>query len=372
MKNIIYALAIAAILSSCGNSTDKKVELGKLKVQHDELTVKIAKLEAEVNPGGAPSDVKSIPVKVQSVSNCVFNHYVEVQGIVDGDQNVAVSPQVNGIVTAVYVTEGTNVKKGQVLAELDAAVLKQSLDEVKTQFDLVSNLFLKQKALWEKNIGSEVQFLQAKTNKEALENRIKTLQGQIDMSKIISPITGTVESVPLKVGQMASPGLPTSAIRVINMNIAKIKADVSENYASRIRNGNKVIVRFPDLGTEIESTLFFASNFIDPTNRTFLVECKIQSHEVPLRANMIAYVKIKDYTNEKAFCIPVNFIQSNKDGKFVYLAVQKNNQTIATRRIVKQGMDYNGFAEILEGLTDGDKVITAGFQSLNEGVQITY
>ena len=116
MKNIIYALAIAAILSSCGNSTDKKVELGKLKVQHDELTAKIAKLEAEVNPGGTPAEVKSIPEKVQSVSNCVFNHYVEVQGVVDGDQNVAVSPQVNGIVTAVYVTEGTTVKKGDVLA----------------------------------------------------------------------------------------------------------------------------------------------------------------------------------------------------------------------------------------------------------------
>jgi len=372
MKNIIYTLAIAAILSSCSNSTDKKVELEKLKVQHSELAAKIAKLEAEVNPGGASSEIKTIPVRVQAVTNCVFNHYVEVQGVVDGDQNVAVSPQINGIVTAVYVTEGTNVKKGEVLADLDAAVLKQSLDEVKTQYDLVSNLYTKQKALWDKNIGSEVQFLQAKTNKEALENKIKTLQGQIEMARIISPISGTVESVPLKVGQMASPGAPTSSIRVINMNVAKIKADVSENYASRIQNGNKVIVRFPDLGTEIESTLFFASNFIDPTNRTFQVECKIQSHEVPLRANMIAYVKIKDYTNEKAFCIPVNFIQSNKEGKFVYLAVQKNNQSIATRRVVRQGMDYNGSAEIIAGLTEGDKVITAGFQSLNEGVQITY
>ena len=195
MKNIIYILAIGAILGSCGNPSDKNAELQKLKVQHDELALKIAKLEGEVNPGGNPSEIKSVPVKVQSVSNCVFNHYVEVQGVVDGDQNVAVSPQINGIVTAVYVTEGTNVKKGQVLAELDAAVLKQSLDEVKTQFDLVSNLFTKQKALWDKNIGSEVQYLQAKTNKEALENKIKTLQGQIEMARIISPITGTVESV---------------------------------------------------------------------------------------------------------------------------------------------------------------------------------
>ncbi len=372
MKNIIYALAIGAILSSCGSSNDKQGELAKLKVQHDELATKIAKLEAEVNPGGEAKEIKAIPVRIQPVTDCIFNHYVEVQGVVDGDQNVAVSPQINGIVTAVYVTEGTNVKKGQILAELDAAVLKQSLDEVNTQYDLVSNLFTKQKALWDKNIGSEIQFLQAKTNKEALENKIKTLKGQIDMAKIISPISGTVESVPLKVGQMASPGAPTSAIRVINMNVAKIKADVSENYASRIQNGNKVIVRFPDIGKEIESTLFFTSSFIDPTNRTFQVECKLQTKEVQLRANMIAYVKIKDYTNEKAFCIPVNYIQSNKDGKFVYVAVEKNNQWIATRQSVKPGMDYNGISEVLEGLKGGDKVITAGFQSLSEGALISY
>ena len=372
MKNIIYALAITALLVSCSNSSDKQGELEKLKVQHDELATKIALLEAELYPNGIQGEVKSVSVKTEPVLSCVFIHYVEVQGVVDGDQNVAVSPQTAGIVTAVYVTEGSHVKKGQVLAELDAVVLKQSLDELKTQLSLVSNLFDKQKALWEKNIGSEIQFLQAKTNKEALENKIKTLQGQIDMARVISPISGTVESVPLKVGQMASPGMPTSAIRVINMNSVKIKADVSENYASRIQNGDKVLVRFPDLGKEIESKLSFTSRFIDPTNRTFQVESKLQTGDLQLRANMIAYVKIKDYTNEKAFCVPVNYVQSNKEGKFVFVAVQKDNQWIATRRLVKTGMDYNGVAEILEGLSEGDKVISSGYQSVNEGTQITF
>lgn len=372
MKSIFYTLAITATLLSCSNPTDKKGKLEQLKVQHDQLATEIAKLEAEINPGGKSSEIKAATVRVEPVLSCVFNHYVEVQGVVDGDQNVAVSPQMNGIVTAVYVTEGSNVKKGQVLAELDAVVLKQSLDELKTQLSLVSNLFEKQKALWEKNIGSEVQFLQAKTNKEALENKIKTLQGQIDMAKVISPISGTVESVPLKVGQMASPGIPTSAIRVINMSSAKIKADVSENFASRIQNGNVALVRFPDLGKEIETKLSFTSRFIDPTNRTFQVECKIHSGEVQLRANMIAYVKIKDYTNEKAFCIPVNYVQSNKDGKFIYVAIQKDNQWVASRRMVQPGMDYNGVVEILAGIAEGDKVITSGYQGVNEGAQIIF
>ena len=372
MKNIIYTLALAAILGSCSNSTDQKGKLEKLKVQREELNTQIAKLETEIYPNGTKADVKPTTVKVEPITGCVFNHYVEVQGVVDGDQNVAVSPQTPGIVTAVYVTEGSNVKKGQVLAELDAVVLKQTLDELMTQSELVGNLYEKQKALWDKNIGSEIQFLQAKTNKESIQKRIKTLQGQIDMARVVSPISGTVESMPLKVGQMASPGVPTSAIRVINMNSAKIKADVSENFASKIQNGNTVIVRFPDLGQEIETKLNFASRFIDPTNRTFMVECRIKSGEVQLRANMIAYVKIKDYTNEKAFCIPVNYVQSNKDSKFVYLAVQKDNKWIATRRIVKPGMDYNGISEILEGLAEGDKVISSGYQNLNEGTQITY
>lgn len=372
MKNIIFALAITAIIISCSSSTDKKGELEKLKMQHDALATKIANLETEIYPNGITGEMKAVNVKTEPAVSCVFNHYVEVQGVVDGDQNVAVSPQTAGIVTAVYVTEGSNVKKGQILAELDADVLKQSLVELKTQANLVSNLFDKQKALWEKNIGSEVQFLQAKTNKEAIDNKIKTMEGQIDMARVISPINGTVENVTLKVGQMASPGQPTSAIRVINMNSAKIKADVSENYSSKIENGNKVMVRFPDLGKEIESNLSFVGRFIDPTNRTFQVECKIKSGEVVLRANMIAYVKIKDYTNEKAFCIPVNYVQSDKDGKFIYVAIQKANQWIATKRQVKQGMDYNGVAEILEGLSEGDKVVSSGYQGLNEGAQIIF
>jgi RND family efflux transporter MFP subunit len=371
MKRNILTLAFIVILMSCSHSVDKKAELEQLKAAREKMNDQISKLEAELDPPGVSAE-KAITIKVEDVKGCVFNHYVEVQGVVDGDENVAVSPQVGGIVTGVYVKEGSNVRKGQVLAELDAQVLKQSLDEVKTQLDLANNMFTKQKALWDKKIGSEVQFLQAKTNKESLENRIKTIQGQIDMARIISPISGTVESVPLKLGQMASPGAPTSAIRVINMSIAKITADVSENFASRIKNGDQALVRFPDLGKEIESKLNFTSRFIDPTNRTFKVECRISGSGIELRANMIAYVKIKDYTNESAFCIPINYIQTNQDGKFIYVAVKKGNQWIATKRMVKPGMDYNGVVEVLNGIAEGDKIITAGYQNIKEGEPVLF
>ena len=147
---------------------------------------------------------------------------------------------------------------------------------------------------------------------------------------------------------------------------------MAETYATRIKNGNDAMVSFPDLGKDIETKLNFTSRFIDPTNRTFKVECKVSSKDVELRANMIAYIKIKDYTNEKAFCIPVNYIQSNQDGKFIYVAKQNGNQMTAEKRIVKTGMDYNGVIEVLEGLAAGENIITAGFQSLNPGEIIVF
>jgi membrane fusion protein, multidrug efflux system len=372
MKNIFIYSAIIVLLASCGKSSDKKAELEKLKAQHTQLENQIAKLEAEIDPNGAKAEEKAVPVKILEAKECVFNHYVEVQGVVDGDQNIAVSPQTAGIVMAVYVKEGSPVRKGQVMAELDAQVLKRSLDEVNTQLSLANSIFMKQSALWDKKIGSEVQYLQAKANKESLEQRANTIKEQIELSKIVSPISGTVESVPLRLGQMASPGLPTSSIRVINMGVAKISAEVSENFASRIKNGNDAIISFPDLNQEIESKLNFTSRFIDPTNRTFIVECRVSSKEVELRANMIAKIRIKDYTNEKAFCIPVNYVQSSPDGKYIYVATSGGNEWKAERRIVKTGMDYNGTIEILEGISASDKIISTGFQELNAGEKVTF
>lgn len=372
MKTNIFLLALMAVLASCSQNIDKKAELEKLKIQREQLSTRIVQLEAEVNPEGEAAVLKTIPVKVTPAVESVFNHYIQVQGTVDGDQNIAVSPQMAGIVTAVHVNEGTPVKKGQVMAELDAQVMKQSLEEVNTQLILASSIFEKQSALWEKKIGSELQYLQAKANKESLERRAATINEQLNLAKIISPINGTVESNPLRVGQMASPGLPTSTIRVINMNVAKISADVSETYAANIKNGNPAIVSFPDLGKELDTRLNFTSRFIDPANRTFKVECKISARDFELRANMIAYIKIKDYINEKAFSLPVNLVQNNQNGKFIYVAKQNGGNWIAERRIIKTGKDYDGKVEVLEGLTVGDQIITSGFQNLNQGDQVAF
>lgn len=372
MKKIILYSALVAFLVSCSATTDKKAELAKLKAQRDELNKKIEQLESEVDPNGAADAEKVAGVKVISAAECVFNHYIQVQGTVDGDQNIAVSPQMAGIVTAVFVKEGSPVKKGQVMAELDDQVTKQSLQEVNTQLELAKSIFEKQSALWDKKIGSEVQYLQAKTNKEALEQKVATIKEQLKMAKVISPINGTVESVPLRVGQMASPGMPTSTIRVINMSVAKITADVAEAYATSIKNGDQALVSFPDLGKELETKLNFTSRFIDPNDRTFKVECRVSSGEVELRANMIAYIRIKDYTNDKAFCLPVNLVQTNQSGKFVFVAEKKGNDWVAERRTISVGKDYDGTIEVLEGITAGDNIITAGYQNLIDGEKVEF
>jgi len=371
IKTIFYS-AFLALLVSCSAGSDKKAELDTLKAQRDQLNTKISQLENEINPAAENASAEAATVTVTTAEETVFNHYIKVQGTVDGDQNIAVSPQMGGIVTAVYVKEGSRVNRGDVMVQLDAQVMKQSIEEVKTQLQLANSIFEKQSALWEKKIGSEVQYLQAKTSKESLEQRLSTMKEQLKMSKILSPISGTVENVPLRVGEMASPGSPMSTIRVINMNVAKISADVSESYATRIQDGNTVLVSFPDLGKEIESRLNFTSRFIDPTNRTFKVECKVSSKDVPLRANMIAYINIKDYSNKKAFSLPVNYVQNDQTGKFIYVAKQNGKSWVADKRRVKTGKDYDGVIEILEGITLGDKIITAGFQNLNPGEKIVF
>ena len=371
MKNVLFTLAILATLGACNQSNNKKGELEKLKSEREILDSKISKLDAEVNPNSSKVE-KALSVKVKKLEIAPFYHYVEIQGVVDADQNVSVSPQMAGVVTNVFVKEGSNVKKGDILATLDAQVLKQSVEEIKTQLDLANIIFEKQKNLWDKKIGSEIQFLQAKTNKESLERRIKTLQEQIALASVVSPIGGTVESVPLRVGQLASPGLPTSVIRVINMSSAKITAEISENFASRIKNGNQTFVRFPDLGQEIETKLSFTSRFIDPSNRTFRVECRFSSKEIELRANMIAYLKVKDYTNEASLVVPVNIIQSNQEGKFIFVASKVADKYTAVRKTITTGMDYNGIAEVTSGLNTDDLVITAGYQNLKEGTSVIF
>jgi len=364
IKSIIV-LALVIIAAACSSSVDKKAELEKLKKQHDQISEQIKKLETELKVNDSTS-AKLTDVMVTDVQPSEFNHYIEVQGKVDGQDNVAVAPQMPGVVTAVYVKEGDAVRKGQVLAQLDDNVILQQIAGVKQQLDFATSLFVKQKALWDQQIGSEVQYLTAKNNKESLEKNLATLNQQLDMYKIKAPIYGTIEEVGVKVGQMAAAGA-TPVFRVVNFSSVKIMADIAEVYAPKVKVGNDVLVFFPDFNQEIKSKINFSSKYINPSNRSFQIEIRLGASKVEYRANMIAVVKINDYQNKKALALPVNLVKDSPDGKYLYLAREEAGKTIAHKQKVEVGQTYNGLAEITSGLQAGDKVISSGFNSLVEG-----
>lgn len=368
ISRVVLGIGIIAFIASCSSQVDKKAELESLKKQRDKLSEQIRLLESELKISDS-SSIKLTDVKITEVQISEFSHYLEVQGKVDGEDNVAVAPQMPGVVTAVYVKEGAAVKKGQVLAQLDDNVLKQQIAGLQQQLDFATNLYNKQKTLWDQKIGSEVQYLSSKNNKESLEKNLATLREQLEMYRIKSPINGTVEEVGVKVGQMAAAGV-LPAFRVVNFSSAKIQADVAEVYAARIKPGNEVQVFFPDFNEEISSRIGFTSKYINPTNRTFQVEIRLGPGKVDYRANMIAVVRIKDYHNKAAVVLPVNLVKESQSGKYVFVASQESGRWFARKKVIELGQTYNGLAEIKSGLNAGDKVISTGFNSLVEGQAI--
>jgi len=372
MKRTIPISMLLLLLVSCtGSLPDKKEELAQLKKEHDRITAKIIRLEKELYPAGS---VVAVPVKVEAIKKGLFEHYIEVQGRIDGNENIGVSPRnQGGVVTKILVREGDFVKKGQVLAELDAEVLKQQLKDLQSKLAFATDLYNRQKALWDQKIGSEVQYLSAKNNMESAQNGINTLEDQINMSVITAPIDGTVEDIPIKVGQMSSSASPTPAFRIINFSRAKAMADVGEAYSSKIKTGDDVKVFLPDIDQELDQKVTFASKYINPTNRTFLVEVDLPLKTITFRANMIAVLRIKDYANPSAISVPRNYIQDSRDeGQFVFIATIEKGKKVARKRTVIPFITFNGLTEVISGLEEGDQIITAGYKELYDGQPIDY
>ncbi len=367
MKRILFILSLIISITACQKKTDKKEELARLTKEHDRLTEQIAKLQEEIakEDPEVSAKLKAKTVAIAAISLQPFNHYIEIQGKVDGDDNVSVSPKSMGVVTSIRVSEGSLVSRGQVLAELDAEVIRKNLNQLKDQLQFATTLYDKQKRLWDQKIGSEVQYLTAKNNKESLENQIKTLEEQWSMSRIVSPISGTVEEIPIKVGQSVAPGI--TAFRVINFSRAKVMAELAEAYAPKVQSGDQVIITFPDYQQDISAKLSFASKYINPVNRTFTVEALFTPGKLAMKANMIAVVKINDYASKEAVVIPINTVQKDMQGNYVMVAVSEKGNLVARKKPVTLGMVYNGKAEVKSGLSAGDQLITLGYQDLNEG-----
>jgi membrane fusion protein (multidrug efflux system) len=369
MRTLAIIAGITLVLFSC--KPDKQAQLKMLKKQHDKIAGKIELLEKEIITTTDSSKIESGTfVAVQEIKYAPFNHYIEVQGKLDGDQNIALYPEAMGAIEEVYAKVGDRVSKGQVMARLNDAAAADQLRALVTNYNLVSEVFEKQKRLWEQEIGSEVQFLQAKANKESLEAQIAGVKKQLDMMRIKSPINGTVEESSVKVGQTASPQFP--AFRVVNFSTLKVTAEVAEAYASKINVGDEVIVYLPDINQEKTARINFNSKYINPVNRTYQVEARLNPGMQDLKANMVAILKIRDYGVKNAVSVPVNMLQSDHVGNFVLIAEKHSNKYTAEKLVVKTGQIYNGIAEIVEGLKPGQIMITSGYLDLKPGEEIRF
>lgn len=365
-KNTALVLLLAAVMVACGGGAGnvKKAQLEKLRKEKAELDAKIEALAKEVEATDSTLKEKAIEVVVKPMALSTFKSYIEVQGRVDAEENVSLSTEMPGTINRIHVKVGDHVTKGQVLAETDQRPLQQQLADLQTSYDLAKNIYEKQKNLWEQKIGTELQFLQSKNTKEGLELKISALQEQLRMTKITSPIDGTVDAVDIKLGQMAAPGF--NAITVVNFSNLKVKAEVAEAYASRIKNGDEVLILFPDMRDSITSSIHYASRAIKPLTRTFGVEVLLDSKK-EYHPNTVARLKINDYKSEKpGIVVPVKYIQKGADESFVMV----DERGKAVKKVVKIGREYSGQAEILDGLKAGDLLITEGYDLVVEGSTI--
>jgi RND family efflux transporter MFP subunit len=366
-KIIVIALAVSVI--SCGG--DKQSKLVSLKKKQAQIAQQIKELEAEIaaTDSTKKENANAKVVGVTELKSETFKHFIEIQGKLDGDENVGISAKVGGVVDAVYVNVGDRVSKGQLLAKLDDKLLEKNMADLKTKLEFATDMYNKQKNLWDQKIGSEVQYLTAKNTKESLENAIRTLDEQIDMYRITSPIAGTVGDAPIKVGQAVSPGLP--AFRVINFNKLKVVADVAEAYAVKVSVGDDVQIFFPDLNEEVPARISAVSQYINPVSRTFQIEVQLKQSHSSFKANMIAVLKINDYLSDKTIVLPINMVQTDANGSFVYV-MQANSSPVAKRINVKTGQSYNGLIEIKEGLKPGDKIISSGYLDVEDGQPVKF
>jgi RND family efflux transporter MFP subunit len=246
---IMLSLAIVAIAACSGGSSveKKKAELEKLKTQQTELAAKIATIEDELKAAGdslSEEDTRSKVVAISPITRQTFVHAIDIQGKVDGDENITYSAKVPSIVTKINVKNGQNITTGTILAELDTKIVKAQMDVVKKQYELVKTLYEKRKELWDQKVGSEIEFLQAKNQKESLEKQLESIKENLDMYYIRAEFNGTIDEVAIKVGQNVAPGV--KCVTVVNPGKLKIKANLSESYSSFVKTGNPTKIYFPN------------------------------------------------------------------------------------------------------------------------------
>ncbi|WP_194851358.1 efflux RND transporter periplasmic adaptor subunit [Nonlabens antarcticus] len=385
MKNKLIYLLLLPVLIACGGeqSIDELIaskDVDAIAHKKTELLNEKKELENEINTIEKYLDENSVKkdgalVSIETVTDTLFNHFIELQGSVDTKQNITITAETSGVLTNVYVTEGQRVSKGQRLARVDDGGVGQQIEQMKVEAQLAKTTFERQKRLWDQNIGSEIQYLQAKAGYEARQSAINSMQQQLAKSVITAPFSGVIDNVITEQGSVVSPG-STQLFRLVNLDDMYIEVEVPESYIATITKGTEVDVEFPVLGEKMTSTVRQSSAFINPANRSFRIEIPVSNKNGNIKPNLTARLKINDYSSENAILIPLSVISENQNGEqYVMVATdfKKNadfDTAIAKRKLIKAGKTSDNMIEITEGITSGDLIIVEGARSVREGQQI--
>ncbi len=371
MKNIINSLIFLTLLSACGSSSDLetlKADKVKLQNQLNKLKTEIISIDTEIAKlDNTSTDDKLELVTVIELEKTDFKHYIEAQGKTYSEDNVMVTTDMGGLVKAVYVDEGQYVNKGQTVIQLDNSIVMNQLAELETGIALAQEVYEKRKRLWDQNIGSEIEYLQAQNNYNSLVDKKATIQTQLSKSSIKAPISGYVEMINLKLGEMASPGMP--ACQLVNNKNMEIRVDLPENYLGKAKKGNEILVEIPALGLEKTAKIKSIGQTVNSYNRSFQIIATIDNSKNELKPNMLAKVKLTDEAIKDAIVLPTNLLQEASNGYFVYIANLDTvkNHYLAHKQHIEVGDSYGGNIVVTSGIEAGDIVIDKGFRNVLEG-----
>ncbi len=382
MKNILKIVSAALfilILVACGSGSkekkgetgDKKAKLEKLKSDKEKLDAEIKNLEAEIGKTDISVLNRAKLVAATTLTEQTFEHYIDLQGHVDADNISYLTPRgTPGQVKALYIKKGDFVKKGQLLLKLDDAVQLKQLQQLKTQLAYAEDIYRRQKNLWDQGIGTEVQLKNAENSVNNLKDQINTTVTGWDMTNVRSEVNGYIEQLNLRVGETFT-GFTgsTPQIMIVNSSSMKVVTDVPENYLGKIKKGTPVNINLPDVNLEFNSVISLMNQTIGLNSRAVTTEAKIP-YKPNLHINQVAQVRIKDYTNPHAIVIPLTTLQTDENGKYVYVIANENGKKVARKKVVHAGDIYGEKVEV-KGLNAGDQLITEGFQTLYDGQIVT-
>ena len=381
MKHFITISFLAIVLASCNG--DKKNTVEKVLEKNNLKEIRTKRAELVTQQDAIHSQIKLLDDRIKTLDSTqntplittltakeeVFNHVLELQGNVTTKNLLVITPEFSGILTNVYVTEGQNVTKGQVLARIDDGGLSQQLAQLKIQANLAKTTFERQQRLWDQKIGSEIQYLQAKSSYESQQEAINQLQQQINKTTVRAPFNGTIDDVITEKGSVVGAG-QTPLMQIVNLDNMYIETDVPESYVSDVTKGKDVTVEFPVLGKSLDTKIRQAGDVINPANRTFKVEIGVPNKDKNIKPNLTARLKINDYTNEKAILVPQSIISENADGEqYVYAVKDKkeNGEGVVSKIIIKTGKTQGDVIEVLEGIQNGAELILEGARSVKDG-----